>query len=104
MTIYRNPVIDFAAKLGGYIIKKVSGNFIDPTKDIISVFIIPDYTFHIVLSTVFYFLFDMSFTAFPLDIGAHTSGWWKNPDYEACWHLSISYAEERGNKHGASIL
>lgn len=25
------------------------------------------------------------------DVGHHTSGWWKNPDYERCWHLSISF-------------
>ena len=25
------------------------------------------------------------------DIGYHTSGWWKNPDYERCFHVSISY-------------
>lgn len=25
------------------------------------------------------------------DIGYHTSGWWKNPDYERCWHMSISF-------------
>lgn len=27
---------------------------------------------------------------FTRDIGMHSSGWWKNPDYERCWHLSIS--------------
>lgn len=25
------------------------------------------------------------------DIGHHTAGWWKNPDYERCLHLSISF-------------
>jgi hypothetical protein len=30
---------------------------------------------------------------FTLDTGAHTSGWWKNPNYDTCWHLSISYAD-----------
>lgn len=25
------------------------------------------------------------------DVGHHTSGWFKNPDYERCRHLSISY-------------
>lgn len=24
------------------------------------------------------------------DIGHHTGGWWKNPDYERCWHLSMA--------------
>lgn len=28
---------------------------------------------------------------FSRDTGHHTSGWWKNPDYENCLHLSISY-------------
>lgn len=26
------------------------------------------------------------------DEGMHSSGWWKNPDYERCWHLSLSFA------------
>ena len=25
------------------------------------------------------------------DVGHHTSGWWKNPDYERCLHLSMSF-------------
>jgi len=25
------------------------------------------------------------------EVGYHSSGWWKNPDYERCWHLSISF-------------
>lgn len=25
------------------------------------------------------------------DAGHHSSGWWKNPDYERCLHLSISF-------------
>lgn len=28
---------------------------------------------------------------FSRDTGMHTSGWWKNPDYERCYHLSISF-------------
>lgn len=27
---------------------------------------------------------------FTRDTGHHTSGWFKNPDYERCWHLSTS--------------
>lgn len=27
---------------------------------------------------------------FTRDQGMHTSGWWKNPDFERCWHLSVS--------------
>ena len=25
------------------------------------------------------------------DVGHHTSGWFKNPDYERCYHLSMSF-------------
>lgn len=25
------------------------------------------------------------------DVGHHTGGWWKNPDYERCFHLSMSF-------------
>lgn len=28
---------------------------------------------------------------FSRDSGAHTSGWWKNPDYDRCYHLSLSF-------------
>jgi hypothetical protein len=28
---------------------------------------------------------------FTKEVGYHSSGWWKNPDYERCWHLSISF-------------
>lgn len=28
-----------------------------------------------------------------LDLGMHSSGWFKNPDYEACWHLSLSFLD-----------
>lgn len=27
------------------------------------------------------------------DVGMHTSGWFKNPDYDKCWHLSIAMFE-----------
>lgn len=27
------------------------------------------------------------------DAGMHTSGWWKNPDYERCLHLSLSFVD-----------
>lgn len=30
---------------------------------------------------------------FTRDAGHHTSGWLKNPDYERCLHLSISFSE-----------
>ena len=30
-------------------------------------------------------------TIFSRDTGYHTSGWWKNPDYERCYHLSVSF-------------
>src|SRR5579859_6428518 len=28
---------------------------------------------------------------FTKDTGHHTSGWFKNPDYERCYHLSVSF-------------
>lgn len=28
---------------------------------------------------------------FTRDVGHHACGWWKNPDYERCYHLSISH-------------
>lgn len=28
---------------------------------------------------------------FTKDVGYHSGGWWKNPDYERCWHLSMSF-------------
>lgn len=28
---------------------------------------------------------------FTRDVGHHSSGWWKNPDYERCYHLSVSF-------------
>lgn len=28
---------------------------------------------------------------FTHDRGMHSSGWWKNPDYEQCLHLSLSF-------------
>lgn len=30
------------------------------------------------------------------DIGYHSSGWFKNPDYERCYHLSLSFWEAPG--------
>lgn len=30
---------------------------------------------------------------FTRDEGMHTSGWWKNPDYERCLHLSLSFRD-----------
>ena len=29
---------------------------------------------------------------FSRDSGMHSSGWWKNPDYERCLHLSVSFS------------
>jgi len=28
---------------------------------------------------------------FTYDEGMHSCGWWKNPDYERCYHLSLSF-------------
>ena len=34
------------------------------------------------------------------DTGHHTSGWWKNPDYERCKHLTLSFVEEPTHSNG----
>lgn len=37
---------------------------------------------------------------FTRDSGMHSSGWWKNPDYERCLHLSLSFGfYEQGTFH-----
>lgn len=45
------------------------------------------------------------------DEGHHTSGWWKNPDYERCLHLSLSFLDpnsflprERDKKLSAEMV
>jgi hypothetical protein len=37
---------------------------------------------------------------FSRDVGHHSSGWWKNPEYQRCRHLSVSFfdPETLGNK------
>ena len=35
---------------------------------------------------------------FTRDVGYHSSGWWKNPDYERCYHLSLSFSGIDGNQ------
>lgn len=32
---------------------------------------------------------------FTYDEGMHASGWWKNPDYERCKHLSLSFFDPK---------
>lgn len=32
------------------------------------------------------------------DAGMHSSGWWKNPDYERCRHLSLSFVGQEGDQ------
>jgi hypothetical protein len=34
-----------------------------------------------------------SLMIFTRDTGHHRCGWWKNPDYESCFHLSLSYRD-----------
>lgn len=41
---------------------------------------------------------------FTRDVGHHTSGWWKNPDYERCYHLSISFRGGRNKNAIEKIL
>jgi len=35
---------------------------------------------------------------FTRDAGMHTSGWWKNPEYQRCEHLSLCFRDRTG-KH-----
>lgn len=32
---------------------------------------------------------------FSRDEGHHACGWWKNPDYDKCWHLSLSFFDPK---------
>jgi hypothetical protein len=41
---------------------------------------------------------------FTRDTGHHTCGWWKNPDYEQCFHLSISFPGGRNKSAIDKIL
>lgn len=34
-----------------------------------------------------------SMAIFTKEHGYHSSGWWKNPDYERCYHLSLSFRD-----------
>lgn len=36
-----------------------------------------------------------SILLFTRDAGMHSSGWWKNPDYEQCLHLSLSFRDPK---------
>lgn len=37
---------------------------------------------------------------FTRDIGMHDCGWWKNPDYNQCLHLSLSFFDWDGKPEG----
>lgn len=41
---------------------------------------------------------------FTKDEGMHSSGWWKNPDYERCYHLSISFADGKNKNKLQKVL
>lgn len=41
---------------------------------------------------------------FTKESGYHSSGWWKNPDYERCLHLSIAFQGGNEKKALATIL
>jgi hypothetical protein len=85
MTIYGNPVVDFALITHSQRYKAVqSWQYDYETRANIGRFYIAPWK---------------ALCIFTLDIGYHTHGWWKNPDYEACWHLSISYVDlESGDR------
>lgn len=35
-------------------------------------------------------------TLLSFDVGPHASGWWRNSEYERCWHLSLAARDSRG--------
>lgn len=39
-----------------------------------------------------------SILIFTRDVGMHDCGWWKNPDYNQCWHLSLSFRDPKTGK------
>ncbi|WP_010416125.1 hypothetical protein [Anaerophaga thermohalophila] len=41
---------------------------------------------------------------FTRDTGYHSGGWWKNPEYERCYHLSISFPGGRNRKALNEVL
>lgn len=41
---------------------------------------------------------------FTKDEGMHSCGWWKNPDYERCYHLSISFPGGKNKNKLQKIL
>lgn len=41
---------------------------------------------------------------FTRDVGPHSGGWWKNPDYEYCYHLSICFFGGKSKKKLEDIL
>lgn len=40
---------------------------------------------------------------FTSDTGHHSSGWMKNPDYERCWHLSLSFRQPFPERTGEAL-
>ncbi len=47
--------------------------------------------------------FDCS-VIFTRDTGHHACGWWKNPDYERCYHLSICFRGGRSKSKLRKII
>lgn len=41
---------------------------------------------------------------FTKEVGYHSGGWWKNPLYERCYHLSISFPGGKNKKNLDKIL
>lgn len=41
---------------------------------------------------------------FTKEVGYHSGGWWKNPDYERCYHLSISFPGGRNKSKLDKVL
>lgn len=50
-------------------------------------------TFDYLRSCSSFFVPQRARVIFIRDVGHHSSGWWKNPDYERCLHMSISFED-----------
>jgi len=50
-------------------------------------------TFDYLIACRSFFVPQRAKVIFTRDAGYHSCGWWKNPDYEQCYHLSISFED-----------
>jgi hypothetical protein len=79
MIIYHSPIVDFPTIVGSQRMAAMRMPYTGHGENLDSL--------------RFYIVPLKALCLFSLDTGYHTSGWWKNPDYDTCWHLSISYQD-----------